>query len=76
MRWKSGRKNQKLKTSTHHSVKGLFKTTRLPAAATRYLTVQLGHNLAWVKGLKCVMRIKDNLDDNYELRVFDEILAA
>jgi hypothetical protein len=76
MRWNARQKNQKLKTSVHCSVKGLFKPTRLPAAVTRYLTVQLGHNQSWVKGLKCVMRIKDDLDETYELRVFDEILAA
>ena len=76
MRWKSGQRNQKLKANTHRSVRGLLKPARLPTAAVRYLILQLGHNQAWVKGLKCVMRIKDDLDDTYELRVYDEILAA
>jgi hypothetical protein len=76
MRWKAGLNNQKLKISAHRSVKGLLKPTRLPVAAARYLTVQLGLNQAWVKGLKCVIRIKEDLDDTHELRVFDEILAA
>jgi hypothetical protein len=71
-----GQKIQKLKTIAYHSKKGVFKPTRLPAAATRYLTVQLGHNPAWVKGLKCVKQIKADRDETYEIRVFDEILAA
>jgi hypothetical protein len=70
------RKIQKLKTIAHRSTKGLLKPARLPAAAARYLTEQLGHNPAWVKGLKCVKRINADRDDTYELRVFDEILTA
>jgi hypothetical protein len=75
MSWKSGQKIQKLKIGALRSAKGLFRPTRLPVTAARYLTVQLGHNQAWVKGLKCVMRIKDDMENTYELRVFDDILA-
>lgn len=70
------RKLQKPKTIARRSTKGLFKPARLPAAAARYLTGQVGHNPTWVKGLKCVKRINADREDTYELRVFDEILAA
>ena len=76
MSLKHGAKIQKVKTIARHSMKGLVKPARLPAAAARYLTEQVGHNPAWVKGLKCVKRISADRDEIYELRVFDELLAA
>ena len=76
MSLKHGRRIQKLKQIACRSTKSLVKPARLPAAAARYLTEQLCHNPAWVKGLKCVKRRNTDQDNTYGLRVFDELLAA
>jgi hypothetical protein len=76
MRWKRESKNLNPETFAYYAEKNLFKAKRLPAAAARYLVVQLGHNPAWVKRLKCAVRLKEGENNIYELRVFDGLLAT
>ena len=75
MHWKLDQKNRKMKRFPGNAAKNFPKPERLPGAAVKYLIGQLGHNPAWVRRLKCVMKLKDKENNIYELRVFDETLT-
>jgi len=49
---------------------------KLPLEVARFLIVILGHNPAWVRGLKYVERPRAGIQSMYDVRVFDELATA